>query len=141
MNRRAFLMTTAALGLAPMAALAGGLTTIDYDRTDPIKAALAEGKTVFVDYAADWCSTCRKQERVINALRAENPEYDANIVFVRVDWDDFGNSPVARDRNIPRRSTLIVLKGNDELGRVVAGTSTAQIKELMDRALDAAQTA
>lgn len=136
MKRRIFLMTALAAGLASPA-FAGG-KTIDYDNRDPIRAALKAGKTVFVDYAADWCSTCARQERVIGSLRAENPAYDANIVFVRVDWDDYGNAPVARDRNIPRRSTLIALKGNAELGRIVAGTSQRDIKALMDKALAAA---
>ena len=40
--------------------------------------------------------------------------------------------------NIPRRSTLVVLKGDAELGRIVAGTSEAQIKDLLDTALRAA---
>lgn len=38
-------------------------------------------------------------------------------------------------RSIPRRSTLIVLRGDEELGRIVAGTSEAQIKGLMDKGL------
>jgi hypothetical protein len=38
-------------------------------------------------------------------------------------------------RGIPRRSTLIVLRGEDELGRIVAGTSESQIKGLMDKGL------
>lgn len=139
MNRRFFLTTAMAATLA-MPAFAGG-KTINYTNSDPIKAALKAGKTVFVDYAADWCSTCARQERVINALRGENPDYDANIVFVRVDWDKFGKAPVTRDRNIPRRSTLIVLKGNAEIGRLVAGTGKAQIKGLMDKALAAAKSA
>lgn len=140
MNRRAFLAASVAVATVPAAAFAGGVT-IDFDKSDPIKKALAEGKTVFVDYAADWCSTCARQERVIGSLRAENPEYDANIVFVRVDWDDFGRAPVATSRNVPRRSTLIALKGDKELGRIVAGTSEADIKALMDRALAAAKSA
>ena len=136
MNRRSFL--AAALALLPLPALAGG-ATIDFDRTDPIKAALDAGKTVFVDFAADWCSTCAVQERTIASIRADNPAYE-EIVFVRVDWDDFGNAPVARDRNIPRRSTLIALKGDKEIGRIVAGTGKAEIKALMDKALAAAQS-
>jgi thioredoxin 1 len=40
--------------------------------------------------------------------------------------------------NIPRRSTLVVLKGNKELGRIVAGTAKDDIKALMDLALQAA---
>lgn len=141
MNRRTFLSTCTAAALLPAMGIAGGLKTIEFDNSDPIKTALAEGKTVFVDYAADWCSTCARQERVINALRSENPDYDANIVFVRVDWDNFAKAPVTVDRNVPRRSTLIVLKGDKELGRIVAGTSEADIKGLMDTALSAAKSA
>jgi len=36
--------------------------------------------------------------------------------------------------NVPRRSTLIMFKGGKEIGRVVAGTSTAQIQGLIDKA-------
>lgn len=139
MNRRFFLTTAMAMTLA-LPAFAGA-NMVAFDNGDPIAKALKAGKTVFVDYAADWCSTCARQERVINALRSENPDYDANIVFVRVDWDKFGNAPVAVDRNIPRRSTLIALKGGAELGRIVAGTSKADIKSLMDKALAAAKSA
>ena len=103
-----------------------------------IQEALAEGKTLFVDFAADWCSTCARQERVITALRAENPAYDENIMFVRVDWDDFGGEEVSTSRNIPRRSTLLVLRGEEELGRLVAGTDTDEIRALLDTALSAA---
>ncbi len=137
MKRRVFL--AGFLAMVPLSAYAGP-AMIEFDKSDPIKTALAEGKTVLVDYAADWCSTCAVQERTIASLRAADPAYDANVVFVRVDWDDYGRAPVARDRNIPRRSTLIVLKGDKELGRIVAGTRRADIKALMDKAVSAAQS-
>ena len=108
--------------------------TIDYSQGD-IKKALNDGKTVFVDYAADWCGTCKRQERVINKLRSENPAYNKAITFVRVDLDLFRSDEVATSRNIPRRSTLLVLKGEKELGRIVAGTSESDIKALMDLGL------
>jgi thioredoxin 1 len=132
MKRRIFLMTAAAMGLTPIAALASDF--VDYS-PGVIDAALAEGKTVFVDYSATWCGTCKRQGRVINALRAADPAYDAAITFVKVDWDTYKNHEVTVFRDIPRRSTLIVLRGDDELGRVVAGTSEAVIKELMDTGL------
>lgn len=62
------------------------------------------------------------------------------MIFVRVDWDKYGQDDVAVFRNIPRRSTLIVLKGEDELGRIVAGTSESDIKALMDKGLAAAES-
>lgn len=138
MKRRNFLISaTAMTALLATGARASG-NMVDFDDSDPITAALAEGKTVFVDYAADWCSTCAAQSRVIAGLRADNPAYDESIVFVRVDWDDYSNAPVTTTRNIPRRSTLLVLKGDQELGRIVAGTGTAEIKGLLDTALQAA---
>ena len=131
MHRRTLLALASAAAFAPAAALAN---FVDY-APGVIDAALAEGKTVFVDYSADWCSTCKRQERVINALRAENPAYDAAMTFVRVDWDTYKSHEVTVFREVPRRSTLLVLRGDDELGRIIAGTSEAQIKELMDKGL------
>lgn len=134
MNRRTFLTLTAAGLVSPAAVQAA---TSNYT-PGLVQKALAEGKAVFLDFKADWCSTCKRQERVINALKAENPAYDANILFVNVDWDKYGRSDLANSLNIPRRSTLVVLKGDAELGRIVAGTSKADIKALMDTALAAA---
>ncbi len=108
--------------------------TIDYSQGD-IKTALANGETVFIDYSAEWCGTCKRQERVINQLRSQNPAYNMAITFIKVDWDLYRNDTVTTSRNIPRRSTLIVLKGEKELGRIVAGTSVSDIKALMDLGL------
>lgn len=135
MNRRTFIAAAASAALLAPAAFAGD-KAIDYT-PGLVDAALEEGKTVFIDYAADWCSTCHRQERVINALRAANPAYDDAMIFVRVDWDQYGQDDIAVFHNIPRRSTLIVLKGEEELGRIVAGTSESDIKALMDKGLAA----
>ncbi len=139
MNRRQILALTATTAMAaaflPSATMAA--ETVNYT-PGLIERALADGKTVFVDYAADWCSTCARQERIISALRSENPAYNERIMFVRVDWDDYGQHDVSTSRNIPRRSTLLVLKGDQELGRIVAGTDTDTIRALMDTALTAA---
>lgn len=132
MNRRTFLTTTAAVAVSPAMAFAAGF--VDYT-PGVIKNALADGKTVFVDFSATWCSTCKRQERVINALRASDPVYDSAMTFVKVDWDTYRRHEVATGRRIQRRSTLLVLRGDQELGRIIAGTSEAQIKALMDTAL------
>ena len=137
MNRRDFMRATAAVALAvPMvqATAAQAANSIAY--TEGLeKTLLAEGKTVFLDFSASWCGTCKAQERVIDALRAENPAYDAGIAFVRVDWDDFGNGALSQALKIPRRSVLVVLRGDKELGRVVAQTGREEIKALLDLGL------
>jgi thioredoxin 1 len=137
MHRRTFILAAISAATFPKFALAG--ETIDYT-PGVIQKALDEGKTVFVDYATDWCSTCAAQERMIERLRGENAEYDKNIVFVRVDFDEYANKPVSTDRNIPRRSTLIVLHGDQELGRVVAVASKRKIQGLLDAGLKAAMS-
>jgi thiol-disulfide isomerase/thioredoxin len=132
MNRRTFLATSSAALVLPASAFAARF--VNY-KPGLINAALAKGQTVFVDYSATWCGTCKRQERVINALRGEDPSYDKAMTFVKVDWDSYRNNDVTVSRRIPRRSTLIVLRGKDELGRIVAGTSKSQIKALMDLGL------
>lgn len=135
MNRRDFLIATAAVTLAmPLAAQAAARAYTP----DLLAAELAAGKTVFVDFKASWCSTCAAQGRAIEALKAENPAYEAQLSFLDVDWDQWGDSDIVRDMNIPRRSTLVVLQGDKELGRIVAQTGKAEIKALMDTALAAA---
>ena len=146
MNRRDFLSLTAAvtlatpLALAPRAARAATSTMLTY-APGLIEERLGKGEVVFVDYHATWCGTCAVQDRIMTELQAENPAYLQKITFIRVDWDTWLNDPVTTSRNIPRRSTLLVLKGDAELGRLVATTAKAKIKELFDTALAAAGTA
>ena len=134
MDRRIFLASSIALIAASPALAANGKAY----RKGLVEAELAAGKTVFVDFYTDWCSTCRAQGTKIRKLMAANPAYEANISFIKVDWDLHSGSALASRLNIPRRSTLVVLKGDQELGRIVASTSTDKIKALMDTALAAA---
>ena len=99
MHRRHFLTLAASTALVSplMPSIAKAGETVDYT-PGLIQEALAEGKTLFVDYAADWCSTCARQERIISQLRGENPAYDEQILFIRVDWDDYGQHEVTTSR-------------------------------------------
>ena len=96
-----------------------------------------EGKIVLLDFWASWCTTCAAQERVLAALKSENPAYEQKIEFYKIDWDVYGKDTLAKGLRIPRRSTLVLLKGSEELGRIVAGTSKGDIKALLDTALAA----
>ncbi|WP_321830307.1 thioredoxin family protein [Thalassovita sp.] len=133
MKRRDFMALGAAAVLSAGAAWAEPL-----DYTEGLaKAHLAKGEVVFLDFKADWCSTCAAQERAITALMAENPEYAEKITFINVDWDQFGRSDLVKELRIPRRSTLVALRGDAEIGRIVADTKKSTIKALMDQALAA----
>lgn len=136
MLRRDFL-TLAAAGLALPALPTFAAERVFYT-PGLAEDAMAAGKVVFLDFWTNWCSTCAAQDRVIMGLRAQNPAYDKAITFITVDWDQYADGDLAAALQIPRRSVLVALKGKTELGRIVAGTATEDIKALMDAALAAA---
>ena len=100
-----------------------------------IKERLSAGETLFVDYSATWCSTCNRQEKILTKIRENNSAYDEKMTFVKIDWDTYKGHEVTSSRNIPRRSTLLVLRGNEEIGRIIAGTDPKEIEALMDKGL------
>ena len=72
---------------------------------------------------------------MLEELRASDARYNKTITFMLVDWDTYARKPVTTSRNIPRRSTFVLIKGGKEIGRLVAVTSEAQIKALLDKGL------
>lgn len=132
MKRRTFLVTAAGAALAPIALHAGSIPYVP----GLIDQRLDAGETIFLDFFAPWCGTCQAQRRVIEALWAENPEYEARITFIEVDWDTYARSELTAALAIPRRSTLVAIAPDrTEIGRLVAQTRRDDIKGLMDRAL------
>jgi len=131
MNRRDLLVLSGAALLVTGRARAN---RIDYT-PGLVSQRLAAGETVLLDFFAEWCSTCHVQERRMDELRDENPAYDAAMTFIRVDWDTYGRGDLAQSLHIPRRSTLVLLRGDAELGRIDAGTRRRDIRALMDLGL------
>ncbi|MFN4058149.1 MAG: thioredoxin family protein [Roseinatronobacter sp.] len=133
LTRRSLILTGLACAALPMTTQAA----IQAYTPGLAEEAMRAGKRVVLIFGADWCSTCRRQERIMADLRAANPSYDRDLTLIRVDWDTHGTGALSRSLNVPRRSTLIALKGETELARIVAGTREAEIKALLDRALTA----
>lgn len=133
MFKRLIMISAAAL-LAASTFVFAGSDTIEYT-PGLIEEKLGGGETILVDYSAAWCGTCKRQERILTELRTENPAFDEKIAFVKVDWDTYSTHAVTQSRNIPRRSTLILLRGDEELGRIVAGTDTDEIRSLLELGL------
>ena len=69
---------------------------------------------------------------MLKKLRASYPQYDKSITFVLIDWDRFGSHAVSTVRGVSRRSTLVLIKGGIEAGRLVSETSKESIKALLD---------
>jgi len=133
MNRREMLTGVAATSLVATT-MATSAHAVAY-LPGLVKQRLAAGETVLLAYHAQWCSTCAAQERVLDRLKAANPAYEQGITFVEADWDQHGRLDLARELRIPRRSTLVLLRGDQELGRLVADTREDAIRNLLDSAL------
>lgn len=134
MHRRLFLTATAATLALPAAARADAIAY----RPGDVETALAAGKTLFLDFYAYWCPTCVAQRRIVDAARAKNPGLDAAITFVEIDWDRYQAEALAKRLKVYSRGTLIVLKGEAELGRLVYDTNAGKIQALLATALAAA---
>ena len=134
LTRRSFIASATAAVASP--AFASSTVTLDY-APDNIKDELARGRTLIVAYHAYWCSVCARQERVIRRLRDENKAYN-DLRFIRVDWDEYKYLPVVVDREIPMRSTMILLKGDEEISRLVAATGRRNIQAFLDTGLELA---
>jgi len=135
MNRRDVLKT--GLGLVAVAATAknafANYDPIEYT-PEAYQAALDSGEPLLVGFHAEWCSTCRTQERAISQLMKDNEKY-ASVKVISVDWDVHGRTEFAKALRIPRRSTLVMFNGGEEVGRVVAQTASSAIEDLFKAAL------
>jgi hypothetical protein len=72
---------------------------------------------------------------VLQRLRESLPNYNKAITFVVVDWDTFKNDEVTTSRQIPRRSSFVLIKGGKEIDRLIAETGEERIKAMLDLAL------
>jgi thiol-disulfide isomerase/thioredoxin len=111
--------------LAPVAAFAGEWR--DYEQAAFAEAQQA-GETIFVAVHAVWCSTCRAQRPILDAL-VDDPTFDDAVTFV-VDFDT--QRDFLRDHKVRYQSTLIVFNGEDETGRSLGDRNQDRIRALFE---------
>lgn len=88
------------------------------------------GEPVAVHFHAEWCGTCKKQESVINALKADKGL--KMTVFVA----DYDKDTALKQRfKVQMQSTLVVLRGDEERARVLGDTNEKNIRQALERAL------
>lgn len=85
------------------------------------------GQPVLVAIHADWCSTCKTQERVLQELLPQ-AEFK-RITLLRIDFDQ--QKEAVRAFGVEYQSTLIAFKNGREVGRSTAEQSPVRIKELL----------
>ena len=114
------------------AAQAGDWTTY---KPGVVKAAVASGEPALLFYRTTWWGTCVRQGRVLKKLRESFPAYNEKITFILIDWDINKDKRVTTSRRIPRRSTMVLIKGSREVGRLIGKTDEGSIKAFLNKAL------
>jgi thiol:disulfide interchange protein len=98
---------------------------------DKLDALNKAGKPALVFIYADWCPTCKAQEKILREL-LPSKEFNG-ITTLRVDFDT--QKPVVKAFGVQYQSTLIVFRGGKEVGRVTGETDRERIAKLLRKAL------
>ncbi len=99
---------------------------------EALKTAQANGESVLVEFHAPWCTTCKKQKPVIESLLKEEKAF-GKVVALTADYDK--EVDLKKQLGVTKQSTLVVFKGNKEVGRAMGLTDRAAIKELITKGI------
>lgn len=121
--------------LVASALLIGGAATahaldIKPYTAEALAAAEKAGQPVALHFHADWCPTCRAQDKVLQSLKSEKG-LDLTVLTANYDTE----KALKRRFRINSQSTLVVLKGATEAARVVGDTSADGIRGALKSAL------
>ena len=95
-----------------------------------LAAAQEAGQPVALHFRADWCPTCRAQDKVLQSLKAEK---GLDLTLLAADYDT--EKALKRRFKVNTQSTLIVLKGQKEAARLVGDTTVEGIRGALKAAL------
>ena len=70
----------------------------------------------------------------MRALMNENPAYRP-VTVMMIDWSVHSGSDIAQEHAVRRRSTLVMLSGGEEVGRVIGSTRRSDIEALFKAAI------
>lgn len=121
-------------GLLSAALLAAATATQALEIKAYKGAALADaqkaGKPVALHFHADWCPTCKAQEKSLAVLKAE-PGLDVLLLVANYDTE----KALKTRFKVRSQSTLVVLHGDQERARLVGDTSADAIRTALKSGL------
>ena len=117
-----------ALALLVTAPLARALDIAPYSPA-ALAAKQKAGEAVALHFHADWCPTCRAQDKVFNGWKG-----DATVpgTLLVVDYDKERN--LKRQLGVRMQSTVIAYKGSKETGRLAGDTDPKALRAVLDSA-------
>ena len=126
---RPFLRTALALVLSAAAALAQALEVKPYT-AQALAEAQSAGKPVAVHFHADWCGTCKQQEKAIAQLKGES---GLDVTLLIADYDK--EKDLRKALRVRSQSTMVVFRGKEEKARLGGDTEPAKFRAALKAAL------
>jgi thiol:disulfide interchange protein len=126
---RPFLRTALALVLGAAATLAQSLEVKPYS-AQALAEAQAAGKPVAVHFHADWCGTCKQQEKTIAQLKGEK---GLDVTLLIADYDK--EKDLRKALKVRSQSTMVVFRGKEEKARLGGDTEAAKFRSALKAAL------
>ena len=90
-----------------------------------------QGKSAVISTHADWCSTCKAQDKVLSNFM-KDPDYK-NVVFYQLDYDN--QKDLLKALKVRSQSTIIVYKNGKEVARATGDTKEAALSKLTRQAI------
>lgn len=84
------------------------------------------GKTVLLDFYADWCGPCRMVSPIVDEIAEENPQY--LVGKINVDMED----ELAQKFEVVSIPTLIVLRNGNAVNRLTGARPKKQILAMLE---------
>jgi thioredoxin 1 len=123
-----FAALVVALNLITVSTMAGEIQPFNETAFTDAKTA---GKTVLLDFHADWCPVCKKQGPILQSLVQEDKYKD--VVAFKADYDS--ETALKKQLKVKDQSTLIVFKGDRVVSRATWVTNEDKIRALIDKGL------
>ena len=122
------LVTLAALALAAACNVALALDIQPY-APETLATKQKAGESVTLHFHADWCPTCRAQEKVFNGWKGD-ASVPGTLLIVNYDKE----RELKRQLGVRTQSTVIAYKGAKETGRLAGDTDPKALRALLDSA-------
>ncbi|MEO6017793.1 MAG: thioredoxin family protein [Polaromonas sp.] len=125
-TRRTTLISSVVAAFFLLAGTAQALTIKPFTTAD-FAAAQTAGKPVAVHFHADWCPTCRAQDKALETLKSDPALKDVTLLQANYDTE----KALKQQMGIRTQSTFVVFKGKTEVARSAGVTEAGEIHKTL----------